>query len=62
MLRFVYVEGMRGPTPELWHDQPKTGSGMNRGTPLQSHDLDDAFASLTLDQLTKLYPFKGAPE
>lgn len=59
MMKFVYVSGMRGPTPELWHDVPTTGAGVPRATPLQSHELEDRYAHLSLNQLSVLFPFKG---
>jgi hypothetical protein len=60
MLTFVYVKGLRGPEPQLWHDKPTNGSGASK-SPLQSTELPDSYATLSLDLLAHCYPYKGAP-
>jgi hypothetical protein len=57
---FVYTPGIRGPEPQLWKQKPTNGAGVAKPT-LQSEELTDAFSELTLDQLSKLYPYKGFP-
>lgn len=57
MLIFAYVPGLRGPEPQLWRDKPTNGAGQSKA-PLQSIELPDTFADLTIGQLTTLYPYK----
>ena len=59
-VQFVYVEGMRGPEAQVWHDAPKSGAGAPKKPPLQSVELPDDFAALTITQLETLYPYNGA--
>lgn len=55
---FVYVQGLRGPEPQRWHGPPTNGAGVARRS-LQSVELTDAYGELTLEQLTRLFPYKG---
>lgn len=49
---FVWVEGLRGPTFELWmEDYAKALSPV-----LQKHELQPEDARLTLEDLAKKYP------
>jgi hypothetical protein len=56
---FCYVQGMRGPEPQRWETKQTNGAGVEKKT-LQTVDLPDTYASLPLDQLVQLYPYKGA--
>lgn len=58
---FAYVSSIKGPVPQKWHGLPTNGAGASP-TPLQSIDLPDAYDDIPLDQLVKLYPYKGAPQ
>ena len=60
MISFVYVQGLKGPEPQVWHDTPFKAAGAPV-TPLQSVELADIYAGLPLSQLETLYPYKGAP-
>lgn len=49
-LRLVYVNGLNGPQPQIWHGEgPVDAKGKNPET-LQSIDL-------TLDKLRKAFPY-----
>lgn len=61
MIAFVYVRGLKGPEPQLWHEAPTNGAGLST-RPLQSVELPDAYAALRLDELVKHYPYKGASD
>lgn len=56
---FAYVQGLRGPEPQVWHDKPFSAAGKPRD-PLQSIELPDEYGSLPIKQLEQLYPYKGA--
>jgi hypothetical protein len=61
MGRFVWVEGMQGPTPELWSDDYKNddSQGKPRKIVLQSHDLmNDGHEAMSLDGLARKYPLE----
>ena len=52
---FVYVRGLRGPSPEKWPDM--LTDMMGQPVPyLEAHRLDDDDAKLSLDELAKKYP------
>lgn len=61
MITFAYVQGLKGPEPQKWHDKPTNGAGASR-TPLYSVDLPDSYADIPLEQLAVLYPYHGAKE
>lgn len=57
-MRFVWVEGMRGPTPELWSDDYKNDDmqGKPRKIVIQKHEAPDA--GLTLEELVLRHPLE----
>lgn len=59
---FVWQRGLKGPRPSIWH-VPQTVA-VKPITPLQSHDLTEDEAAMTIDQLAVKYPFvdRAKPE
>ena len=55
---FAWVEGMRGPTPQVWGDdyQPLDMQKRPRSIVLQQHDMLPTDRNLTLDELMLKYP------
>lgn len=62
MPRFVWVEGMRGPTPELWSDDYRNDDmqGRPRKVILQQHKVGNV-SNMTLDALAAVYPLESKP-
>lgn len=56
---FAYVQGMKGPEPQLWRGAPTNGAGVSKPA-LQSIELSDIYDRLTLGELVTLFPYKGA--
>lgn len=57
---FVYVDSLKGPVPQVWHDKPVNGSGQSK-KPLQSIEIPDGCEKLPLSTLSECFPYKGAP-
>lgn len=55
---FVYVKGIRGPTPEKWPELLIDMAGKPRPT-LAMHRLDDKDAKQPIEYLTMKYPPPG---
>jgi hypothetical protein len=54
---FVWVEGLRGPTPQLWEHEPVDGNGKPIKTTLSKRQLVGAEQTLSLDYLAMKYPY-----
>jgi hypothetical protein len=52
---FVWVEGLRGPTPQKWSSDGLWGQ-VGRGDIIVRFKLDDAETHLSLDELARRYP------
>jgi hypothetical protein len=59
MILFVYVQGLRGPEPQIWPERPYRATGKVEKA-LQEIELPDNYAELPIDQLVTLYPYQGA--
>ncbi|GAB6995251.1 hypothetical protein JQ593_22585 [Bradyrhizobium viridifuturi] len=59
MSTFVYVQGLKGPEPQVWHEKPFSAAG-RPPVPLQEHELTEKIGKLTVSELAILYPYKGA--
>lgn len=57
MITLAWVQGLRGPEPQLWKVTPTNGAG-HSPTPLQSHELPDHYGELPLAHLITLFPYK----
>ena len=54
MKYFVWIEGLRGPEPQIWYDDDqKDGVGKSKKV-LAKHDITDA--DLSMSHLALLYP------
>jgi len=52
---FVWVEGLRGPTPQKWSSEGLWGQ-VGRQDVIVRFTLSDAEAHLSLDELARLHP------
>lgn len=60
---FVWVRGMRGPTPQAWGRDysPLNSMSKPKDDVLQKHPLDESEQELTLNQLMLKYPYVEKP-
>ena len=56
MKYFVYIDGLRGPVPQIWHDE------MQGRKPLFLHKLSADEDRLSLDELARIYPYTGSSD
>lgn len=63
MSTFVWVKGMRGPTPQIWGDDynPLDLQKQAKAVVLQKHDIGNA-TNMTLDALAVVYPLEKSNE
>jgi len=59
---FVWLIGLRGPEAQIWHDQPPTGEGKSRVSPIFQQELTDEEEKLSLDQLILKFKEKAGEE
>lgn len=55
---FVWVEGLNGPEPQLWHEDQMDGNSKAKKT-LAKHKLEGGHEDLPLNVLAKLYPYEA---
>ena len=56
MKQFVYVQGLRGPEPQIWKEPQKDGTGKSKPV-LQKHDILDSQAEFSIATLMEMYPY-----
>lgn len=60
MPKLVYLQGLKGPAPQLWQDDSVLGVTGEKTYPvLQEHKITEKEAELSLDELMKIYPYTG---
>ena len=52
---FVYIAGLRGPEPQIWHDDQVDGNHKTKPT-LAKHQIADWEAMRPLNELMEVYP------
>lgn len=60
--KFVYIFGPKGPCPQIW---PEKSASVAEGKPirvLSSRTIPEDQRGLSINDLSKLYPFKGMLE
>ena len=57
---FVWLTGLRGPEPQVWHDPP-VGVAYLQDQVVARRRLTAAEAQLPLDALARLFPVPSAP-
>lgn len=53
---FVWVQGVNGPAPQIWHVEQTTGEGKEKPC-LQSHKISKFEAEKRMTELMELYPY-----
>lgn len=63
-MKFVWVEGMRGTTPELWSDDYRNTDMQDkpRRIVIQMHDVDAQHGWPTLEELARKHPLVTSHE
>jgi hypothetical protein len=63
MPKFVWVQSLRGPMPQILHDQSVFGvTGDKPLAILQAHDINENEEQFSLDLLSAIYPFQGGAD
>lgn len=58
---FVWLEGLNGPAPQIWHTDNVTGEGKEKVTPLQAHKISKFEAERRIVDLIEDYPYVAPP-
>lgn len=53
---FVWIQGVNGPAPQIWHEDQKTGEGKEKPC-LQSYKISKAEAERRIVDLMEAYPY-----
>ncbi|MBB4428013.1 hypothetical protein GGD66_006599 [Bradyrhizobium sp. CIR48] len=59
---FVWLRGLRGPTPEVWRLNVDVYRSRSEAQVLGFRELTEAEAHEPLDRLARKYPLDGEPE
>lgn len=62
MAYFVWLRGLRGPTPQVWRGNIDVYRGRSVATVLGIRELTEAEAREPLDRLGRKYPLPPQPE